>query len=199
MLNDIPFTEEMARKRILVLTNHGEEGLTCRNSDAFIKALLYLDMQSHDDIIIVCQSQGGSHNAAIAICDMMQAVHSDVRTISVGLVQSAGSMISCAGTKGKRHCLPHARFVLHDNHKFMEGRYSWVKGKMTANKIVHGHGCRLYAKHCGHSEEDVERLLMSRKDNHMTAQEALEWGLVDSIVEKWGEWNDSDQTDEIDF
>ena len=147
MIKDHLFTEDLARDRILVLTDIHSEGFGSYDSDAIIKALLWLDRQSHDEIVLVCQGWGGRHDPAVAVQDMMQAVESDVRTVSVGLVQSAGTMVSCAGAPGKRHCLPNTRFVLHDNHKSMKGFYRDMDSQMRLCKIVHDVGCRLYAEH----------------------------------------------------
>ena len=188
MIKDHLFTEELARDRILVLTDIHSDGFGSYDSDAIMKALLWLDRQSHDEIVMVCQGWGGKYDPAVAVHDMMQAVESDVRTVSVGLVQSAGAMVSCAGAPGKRHCFPNTRFVLHDMHKMIKGFYRDLESGMQMAKMVHDVGCRLYAEHCGRTEEEVEKLLMSHEDVHMTAQEALEWGVVDSIVRKWGEW-----------
>ena len=191
MINDNLFTEELARDRLLVLTGRYSSGLHEDDADALIKALAWLDRQGHDDIILVCQSVSGGFDAMIAIHDMMQAVESDIRTISVGTNHSSGAIISCAGTKGKRHCFPNSMFVMQEIKWAMDGFYSENLDRMEAFDEIQSTSCSIIAQHTGRSADEVKEHLASRHEIHMTAQGAQEWRLVDSIVGKWGEWENS--------
>lgn len=148
-----------------------------------IAQLLYLEGQDPDkDIQLYINSPGGSVTAGMAIYDTMQYVACDVSTICVGLAASMGAFLLASGTKGKRFVLPNAEVMIHQPSGGSRGTASDIKiqaewmlrTKEKLNKIL--------AERTGQSIEVIER--DTDRDNFMTAEEAVAYGLVDKIIEK---------------
>lgn len=149
-----------------------------------VAQLLFLEGQDADkDIQLYINSPGGSITAGMAIYDTMQYIKCDVSTICMGMAASMGAFLLAAGTKGKRICLPNAEVMIHQP--------SGGTGRAQASDIdiVAKHIIRVKEK-MNHMLSDMtgqsyERIVADTdRDNYMTAQEALEYGLVDKIFEK---------------
>lgn len=149
-----------------------------------VAQLLFLEGQDADkDIQLYINSPGGSITAGMAIYDTMQYIKCDVSTICMGMAASMGAFLLAAGTKGKRICLPNAEVMIHQP--------SGGTGRAQASDIdiVAKHIIRVKEK-MNHMLADMtgqpyERIVADTdRDNYMTAQEALEYGLVDKIFEK---------------
>ena len=130
--------------------------------------------------MIYINSPGGSVTAGMAIYDTMQYVKSDIQTIVIGQACSMGSLLSSSGTKGKRLILPHARHMIHQPLGGAKGQATDVQ--IQANELLRWKKelTEIYEKHTGQTykklEEDMER------DNYMTAEESIKYGLADKIV-----------------
>lgn len=139
------------------------------------------------DIQLYINSPGGSVNAGFAIYDTMQYIKCEVSTICIGLAASFGAFLLAGGAKGKRMALPNAEIMIHQPAIHGNG----VKGQATDIRIVSDHIQkskqrlnRILAQNTGKSLEEIKR--DTERDHYMTAQEALEYGLIDQILEKRG-------------
>lgn len=133
------------------------------------------------------QSGPGSVTAGFAIYDTMQYIKCEVSTICIGLAASFGAFLLAGGAKGKRMALPNAEIMIHQPAIHGNG----VKGQATDIRIVSDHIQkskqrlnRILAQNTGKSLEEIKR--DTERDHYMTAQEALEYGLIDQILEKRG-------------
>lgn len=139
------------------------------------------------DIQLYINSPGGSVTAGFAIYDTMQYIKCEVSTICIGLAVSFGAFLLAGGAKGKRMALPNAEIMIHQPAIHGNG----VKGQATDIRIVSDHIQkgkqrlnRILAQNTGKSLEEIKR--DTERDHYMTAQEALEYGLIDQILEKRG-------------
>lgn len=143
--------------------------------------LLFLDSNDPGkDISIYINSPGGSVYAGYGIYDTMQYISCDINTICTGMAASMASVLLVAGTKGKRYALPHSRVMIHQPLGGMQGQASDIE--IAAREILKVKQ-ELYttiAEHSGRSIEDIER--DSDRDYWMTAQEALEYGMIDQVL-----------------
>jgi len=150
-------------------------------ANTVIAQLLFLEKQDpKTPITIYVNSPGGHVTAGLAIYDVMQYVQCDIITVCVGLAASMGSIILAGGTKGKRYSLPHSEIMIHQPLGGMEGQASDIK--IAADHIMKT-GATLYnilAKHTGQDLKKVEK--DCDRDNYMTAEEALKYGLIDKII-----------------
>ena len=160
--------------------------VTADLANSLVAQMLFL--QSEDpkkDIHLYINSPGGSVTAGLAIYDTMQFVTCDVATYCIGQAASMGSLLLTAGAAGKRHALPNASIMIHQPLAGMQGtaeeilihRKELLRVKQNLNQI--------YNTHTGKSMEDIEK--DTDRDNFMTAQEALEYKLIDKVVSEMGE------------
>jgi ATP-dependent Clp protease protease subunit len=147
-----------------------------------IAQMLYLQMQDPGkDINIYINSPGGSVTAGLAIYDTMQFLSCDVNTYCMGMAASMGAVLLCAGTKGKRYCLPNAHVMIHQVSGGAQGTASDVERTV---EFMYGLKKRLnviIAKHTGKTPEQVEK--DADRDNYMKAEDACAYGLVDKVLE----------------
>lgn len=143
--------------------------------------LLYLDsVDPGKDISIYLNSPGGSVTAGLGLYDTMQFVKSDVSTICIGMAASMAAVLLVAGQKGKRFALPHSRVMIHQPLGGVQGQASDIE--ITAHEILK-YKKELYSiisQHSGQPVEKVER--DGDRDFWMTAQEALDYGMIDGIL-----------------
>ena len=134
------------------------------------------------DINLYINSPGGSVTAGMSIYDTMQFVTCDVATYCLGQAASMGAMLLTAGTKGKRHCLPNGRVMIHQPLAGTEGTTVEIlihaKEFIRTKRILND----LLSKHTGQSVERIEK--ETDRDNFMSAQEAVDFGLVDQVLER---------------
>ena len=146
-----------------------------------IAQMLFLQLENKEaDIEFYIMSPGGSVNAGLAIYDTMQHISNDVATYCVGQAASMGAFLLASGAKGKRHCLPNARIMLHQPWGGAQGTASDIA--IQAEEIVRLKHLlnELYAKHTG---QPVERIAKDAdRDFFMSAAQAKEYGLVDEIL-----------------
>ena len=161
-------------------------GIDDHVANLVVAQLLFLESENPDkDIHLYINSPGGIVTAGLSISDTMQFVKPDVSTICVGQAASMGSLLLAGGTKGKRYCLPHARIMIHQPSGGFQGQASDIdiharevlKLRTRLNEIM--------ARHTGQTVERIER--DSDRDNFMDGEAAVEYGLIDTVLEKRAE------------
>ena len=147
-----------------------------------VAQLLYLEAQDPDkDIQFYINSPGGSVTAGMAIYDTMQYIKCDVATICVGMAASMGAFLLSAGTKGKRMALPNAEIMIHQPSAGTQGQITDMAIHMKRLQTIKERMNRILAENTGKSVEEVTAAC--ERDNFMTAEEALAFGLVDRVLE----------------
>lgn len=145
--------------------------------------LLFLESSDASrDVQMFINSPGGSVIAGMGIYDTMQYVAPDVATICTGLAASMGSILLCAGAKGKRTCLPHARVMIHQPSGGMQGQFTDMEISYNLIKDLRNELYEIYVKHTGKDFDTVEKDCL--RDNWMTATQAKEWGIVDEVLNR---------------
>ena len=157
--------------------------ITDETANIVIAQLIYLEGKNPDkDIFIYINSPGGSVSAGMAIYDTMNYIKCDVSTICVGMAASMGAFLLSAGTKGKRLALPNSEIMIHQPLGGFQGQASDIK---------------IHSEHILRTKEKLNRILAENtgkplsvveadtdRDNFLTAQQALEYGLIDKVLEK---------------
>ncbi len=148
-----------------------------------VAQLLYLENQDPDkDIQFYINSPGGSVTAGMAIYDTMQYIKCDVNTICVGMAASMGAFLLSAGAKGKRMALPNAEIMIHQPSAGTQGQITDMAIHMKRLQTIKDRMNRILAEQTGRSIEEVTAAC--ERDNFMTAEEALAFGLIDEIVQR---------------
>ena len=142
--------------------------------------LLWLEQQSDKDITIHIASPGGSIYSGYQILDTMQFIKPEISTVSMGMVASMASVIASSGTKGKRFILPHSRFLVHQPLGGTKGQCSDIQIEAKEIQILKDELQHILAENSGQDYETIEK--MCDRDTILTAQEAVDYGFVDSIV-----------------
>ena len=169
----------LLKERIIFL---GEE-VNDVSANLVVAQLLFLESEDPSkDISLYINSPGGSVTAGMAIYDTMQYIKCDVSTICLGMAASMGAFLLAGGTKGKRKALPNAEILIHQPLGGAQGQATEIE--IAARHIIRTKERmnRLLAQNTGKSYEDLVK--DTDRDNWMTAQEAVEYGLIDSVVEK---------------
>ena len=156
------------------------------SASLIIAQMLFLEAQDPGkDIQLYINSPGGSVSAGFAIYDTMQYVKCDVSTICIGLAASFGAFLLAGGTKGKRLALPNAEIMIHQPAIHGNG----IQGQATDIKITSDHIQKskkrlntILSENTGKSIDEVA--IATERDNYMTAKEAMDFGLIDKILEK---------------
>lgn len=147
-----------------------------------VAQLLYLEAQDPDkDIQFYINSPGGSVTAGMAIYDTMQYIKCDVATICVGMAASMGAFLLSAGTKGKRMALPNAEIMIHQPSAGTQGQITDMAIHMKRLQTIKERMNKILAENTGNDIETVTAAC--ERDNFMTAQEALSFGLIDRVLE----------------
>ena len=153
------------------------------SANIVIAQLLFLEAEDPaKDIHMYINSPGGSVSAGFAIYDTMQYIKCDVSTICMGMAASMGAFLLAGGAKGKRLALPNAEIMIHQPSGGARGQETEIR--IVAENILKTRNKlnEILAANTGKSIEEIAR--DTERDNYMTASEALEYGLIDSIVEK---------------
>ena len=146
-----------------------------------VAQLLYLEAQDPDkDIQFYINSPGGSVTAGMAIYDTMKYIKCDVATICVGMAASMGAFLLSAGTKGKRMALPNAEIMIHQPSAGTQGQITDMAIHMKRLQTIKERMNRIMAENTGRTIEEVTAAC--ERDNFMSSQEALEFGLVDRVL-----------------
>ena len=148
-----------------------------------VAQLLYLEGQDPDkDIHLYINSPGGSISAGMAIYDTMQYIKCDVSTICIGMAASMGSFLLAAGAKGKRLALPNSEIMIHQPMGGTQGQASDIKIQADHILFIRNRMNRLLAEMTGQKLEVIEK--DTDRDNWLTAEAAVKYGLVDKVVDK---------------
>ncbi|MBQ8848900.1 MAG: ATP-dependent Clp endopeptidase proteolytic subunit ClpP [Clostridia bacterium] len=148
-----------------------------------VAQLLFLEAKDPDkDISFYINSPGGSVTAGMAIYDTMNFIKCDVSTICIGMAASMGAFLLSAGAKGKRIALPNSEIMIHQPLGGAKGQASDIKIQAELILRTRDNLNRILAQNTGRSIEEIAR--DTERDNFMTAQQALEYGLIDKIFEK---------------
>ena len=167
----------LLKDRVIFLTGEVEDHM----ADLIVAQLLFLESEDPDkDIYLYINSPGGVVTAGLAIYDTMQYIKPDVCTLCMGQACSMGSFLLTGGAPGKRFAIPNSRIMIHQPLGGFKGQATDImihaqetqRIKQTLNSIL--------AKHTGKSIEDITR--DTERDNFMTSQEALEYGLIDKVI-----------------
>ena len=167
----------LLKERIIFL---GEE-VTDASASVIVAQLLFLESEDpNKDISLYINSPGGSVTAGMAIYDTMKYIKCDVSTICIGMAASMGAFLLAGGTKGKRFALPNAEIMIHQPSGGSKGQASDMK--IVADHILKTKDKlnRILAENTGKSLDVIERY--TDRDNYMSAAEAVEYGLIDSVV-----------------
>jgi ATP-dependent Clp protease protease subunit len=160
-----------------------------------IMKMLYLDnLKRNSEISLYINSPGGSVDDTMAIYDTMRFVRSPVATYCIGRAQSGGAIILSAGTKGKRFALPHAKIMLHQPWGGVTGQASDIK--IQAEEILRAKAMinKILSNHTGQAEEKIAA--ETERDRYMSADEAMQYGLIDEVLHEEDMQNKSNEDNE---
>ena len=146
-----------------------------------VAQMLYLEAQDPDkDIQFYINSPGGSVTAGMAIYDTMQYIKCDVATITIGMAASMGAFLLSAGTKGKRMALPNAEIMIHQPSAGTQGQITDMAIHLKRLQVIKERMNKIMAENTGRTIEEVTAAC--ERDNFMSAEEALEFGLIDKVI-----------------
>ena len=146
-----------------------------------VAQLLFLESENPDkDVSFYINSPGGSVSAGLAIYDTMQFIKPDVSTLCIGQAASMGAFLLAAGARGKRFCLPNSRVMIHQPLGGFQGQASDIEIHAKEILYLKGRLNEMLAKHSGRSMEEIER--DTDRDNFMSSEEAVAYGLVDKVL-----------------
>ena len=152
-------------------------------ANAIIAQMLFLESDEPDqDIYLYVNTPGGQVSSGMAIYDTMQYIKPDVQTICIGQAASMGALLLAAGANGKRFSLPHARIMIHQPSGGFQGQHTDIeiqaKEISRIREILDG----IIATHSGQDPKKVRK--DTERDNYMTGEEALKYGLIDKLITK---------------
>ena len=163
--------------RIIVLS----EEVNDTSASLVVAQLLYLEGQDPEkDISLYINSPGGSVSAGLAIYDTMQFVKCDVSTICMGMAASMGAFLLSSGTKGRRYALPNSQIMIHQPSGGAQGQASDVKIVADQILFIRERLNKILSENTGKPIEQIA--IDTERDNYLTAQDAVEYGLVDKII-----------------
>ncbi len=166
----------LLKERIIFL---GDQ-VTDASAELIVAQMLFLEGEDPDkDIQFYINSPGGSISAGMAIYDTMQFVKCDVSTICVGMAASMGSFLLAGGTKGKRYSLPHSEILIHQPLGGTEGQASDIAIQAAHMAAIKERMNRILSQNTGQTYEQIVK--DTDRDNWMTPEQALEYGLIDRI------------------
>ena len=169
----------LLKDRVIFMTGVVEDHM----ANLIVAQLLFLESENPDkDIHLYINSPGGSITAGLSIYDTMQFIQPDVSTMCVGQAASMGAMLLAGGAKGKRLALPHSRMMIHQPSGGAQGQASDIE--IQANEIIELRRILnvLLSVNTGQSEKSIAR--DTERDNFLSAKEALDYGLVDKVIER---------------
>ena len=165
--------------RIIILS----EEVNSTTGSLIVAQLLYLEAQDPDkDIQFYINSPGGSVTDGMAIYDTMQYIKCDVSTICVGMAASMGAFLLSSGTKGKRLALPNAEIMIHQPSAGTQGQITDMAIHLKRLEVIKKRLNAILADNTGRSVEEITAAC--ERDNFMTAEEAVAYGLIDKVIDK---------------
>lgn len=168
----------LLKDRIIFMTGQVEDYM----ANLIVAQMLFLESENPDkDIHLYINSPGGSVTAGLSIYDTMQFIKPDVSTMCIGQAASMGAMLLAGGAKGKRLALPHSRIMIHQPSGGAQGQASDIE--IQANEIIKIRQ-KLNVLLAHHTNQEIEKIARdTERDNFMSAEEALRYGLVDKVFE----------------
>ena len=168
----------MLKERVVFIVGPIEDHM----ANLVVAQLLYLESESADkDIHLYVNSPGGAVNAGLAIYDTIQFVKPDVSTVCVGQAASMGALVLAGGAKGKRYALPHARIMIHQPMGGFQGQASDIDIQAKEILRLRERLNKIMVKHTGKTLKTINR--DTDRDKFMESEEALRYGIIDSIIE----------------
>jgi len=169
----------LLKERVIFLCGQVEDHM----ANLIVAQLLFLESESPEkDIFLYINSPGGSVTAGMAIYDTMQFIKPNISTVCIGQAASMGAFLLSGGEKGKRYCLPNARVMIHQPLGGFQGQASDFEIHAKEILYIKEKLNRLMAKHTGKPYEQLSQ--DTDRDNFLSAESAVEYGLVDAILEK---------------
>ena len=169
----------MLNDRIIFLSDEVNDA----TASLVVAQLLYLEAQDPDkDISFYINSPGGSVTAGMAIYDTMNFIKCDVSTVCIGMAASMGAFLLSAGTHGKRFALPNSEIMIHQPLGGAKGQATDIKIQAELILRTRDRLNSILAKNTGKSVEEIAR--DTERDNYMTAEQALAYGLIDKVIDK---------------
>lgn len=169
----------LLKERIIFLVGPIEDHM----ANLIVAQLLFLESENPDkDIHLYINSPGGAVTSALAIYDTMQFIKPDVSTLCTGQAASAGALLLCGGAKGKRYCLPHSRMMIHQPLGGYQGQASDIEIHTREMLLLREKLTAIMADHTGRSQQQI--MLDTDRDYFMGGKEALDYGLIDAVLEK---------------
>ena len=170
----------LLKDRIVMLDTDVNE----HSASLIVAQLLFLESQGNEDISFFINSPGGVVTAGMAIYDTMQFIKPDVQTIVMGQACSMGSLLATAGAPGKRKMLPNARHMIHQPSGGAGGQATDMEIQVKEILKMKQNLTQIYVNHNSKGKTFDEFYTAMERDNFMSAQEALDFGLIDEIVTK---------------
>ncbi len=163
--------------RIIVLSDEVNDA----TASLVVAQLLFLEGQDAEkDISLYINSPGGSVSAGFAIYDTMQYIKCDVSTICMGMAASMGAFLLSSGAKGKRFALPNSQIMIHQPLGGAQGQATEIEIVATQILKIRENINNILAENTGRSIDEIKR--DTERDNYMTAQEAMDYGLIDRVI-----------------
>ncbi len=168
----------LLKERIIFISGPVHDGM----STLIVAQLLFLEAENPTkEISMYINSPGGVVTSGLSIYDTMQYIRPKVSTLVVGQAASMGSLLAVAGEKGMRFALPNARIMVHQPSGGYQGQATDIMIHAAETQKIKDQLNKIYVKHTGQTLKSVEKAL--ERDNFMSAQEALDWGHLDEIVD----------------
>ncbi len=172
----------LLKERVIFLIGPVEDNM----ANLVVAQLLFLESENPDkDIHLYINSPGGTVSAGLSIYDTMQFLKPDVSTICLGQAASMGAVLLAGGAKGKRHCLPHSRMMIHQPLGGFQGQASDIDIHAKEVLLVRDRLNNILAQHTGQPIERIQK--DTDRDFFMSGKQAAEYGLIDNVLEKRGE------------
>lgn len=169
----------LLKERVIFLVGQVEDNM----ANLIVAQLLFLEAENPDkEIFLYINSPGGSVTAGMSIYDTMQFIKPKVSTVCIGQAASMGAFLLAGGEKGMRHCLPNSRVMIHQPLGGFQGQASDIQIHAQEILGIKNKLNTLLAEHSGQPLEVVEK--DTDRDNFMSSQQALDYGLIDSILSK---------------
>ena len=175
----------LLRERIIFVTG----GIDDMVASVVCAQLLFLESENpNKDISFYINSPGGIITSGMAIYDTMRYVRPDISTVCIGQAASMGSLLLCAGAKGKRYALPNSRIMIHQPSGGAQGQATDIEIQAKEILAVRARLNQIYVDHTGQALNVIEKNV--ERDHYMTPEEALDFGLIDEVVTSRPETDD---------
>ena len=172
----------LLKERVVFVVGEVEDHM----ANLIVAQLLFLESENPEkDIALYINSPGGLVTAGLAIYDTMQFIKPDISTICVGQAASMGAVLLAGGTKGKRYCLPHSRVMIHQPLGGFRGQATDIEIHAREMLDTRERLNRILAHHTGQSIDQIK--IDTERDNFMSGEQAVSYGLVDAVLSQRGE------------